>query len=214
MAVGLALMMGFVLIQNFDSPYKSRSITEFWRRWHISLSTWLREYLYIPLGGNRKGPVRTYFNLMLVMLLGGLWHGAAWSYAVWGLFHGLGLAVERFWQKAKPVPATGWRAGLGMLGVFTFVTFAWLLFKLPDFKDVVAFVKACFENLALSNSPRLIAFILLYSFPVVAYHGFYLWRQKTGLQLSPQWRPVPYGACLFALLVNSGSPGAFIYFQF
>ena len=95
MAVGLALMMGFVLIQNFDSPYKADSITEFWRRWHISLSTWLRDYLYIPLGGNRKGPVRTYVNLMTVMLLGGLWHGASWNFVIWGAIHGGMLAFER-----------------------------------------------------------------------------------------------------------------------
>jgi alginate O-acetyltransferase complex protein AlgI len=95
MAVGLALMMGFVLIQNFDSPYKADSITDFWRRWHISLSTWLRDYLYIPLGGNRKGPARTYVNLMTVMLLGGLWHGASWNFVIWGAIHGGMLAFER-----------------------------------------------------------------------------------------------------------------------
>src|SRR5260370_9692192 len=95
MAVGLALMMGFVLIQNFDSPYRARSITEFWRRWHISLSTWLRDYLYIPLGGNRKGPGRTYVNLMTVMLLGGLWHGASWNFVIWVGIHGGMLALKR-----------------------------------------------------------------------------------------------------------------------
>src|SRR4051794_9196819 len=95
MAVGLALMMGFVLIQNFDSPYKADSITDFWRRWHISLSTWLRDYLYIPLGGNRKGPARTYVNLMTVMLVGGLWHGASWNFVIWGAIHGGMLGLER-----------------------------------------------------------------------------------------------------------------------
>ena len=84
MACGLALMLGFVLIQNFDSPYQADSITDFWRRWHISLSTWLRDYLYIPLGGNRLGERRTYVNLMAVMLLGGLWHGASWNFVLWG----------------------------------------------------------------------------------------------------------------------------------
>ena len=84
MAIGLGLMLGFVFAKNFDSPYRSKSITEFWRRWHLSLSTWLRDYLYIPLGGNRKGSVRTYINLALVMLLGGLWHGASWNFLIWG----------------------------------------------------------------------------------------------------------------------------------
>jgi alginate O-acetyltransferase complex protein AlgI len=83
MAIGLGLMLGFVFPKNFDDPYRSQSMTEFWRRWHISLSTWLRDYLYIPLGGNRKGPRRTYVNLFIVMLLGGLWHGAAWTFVIW-----------------------------------------------------------------------------------------------------------------------------------
>lgn len=95
MAVGLALMMGFRFIENFNFPYISTSITEFWRRWHISLSTWLRDYLYIPLGGNKKGAVRTYVNLFLTMLLGGLWHGANWTYLAWGAWHGGLLAIER-----------------------------------------------------------------------------------------------------------------------
>jgi len=99
MAIGLGLMLGFVFPKNFDSPYISQSITEFWRRWHISLSSWLRDYLYIPLGGNRKGTVRTYINLALVMLLGGLWHGASWNFVVWGAIHGAMLAFERYQGK-------------------------------------------------------------------------------------------------------------------
>jgi alginate O-acetyltransferase complex protein AlgI len=95
-AIGFAAALGYKIPDNFDFPYISRSLSEFWRRWHISLSTWLRDYLYFPLGGNRKGKIRTYVNLMTVMTLGGLWHGAAWSYAVWGIYHGFGLAVERF----------------------------------------------------------------------------------------------------------------------
>ena len=88
-------MLGFVFAKNFDSPYQSASITEFWQRWHISLSSWLRDYLYIPLGGNRRGQLRTYANLMLVMLLGGLWHGASWNFVIWGGIHGGMLAFER-----------------------------------------------------------------------------------------------------------------------
>lgn len=95
MAIGLGLMMGFKFIENFNAPYISRSITEFWQRWHISLSTWLKDYLYIPLGGNRKGTVRTYINLLLTMVLGGLWHGANWTFLLWGTWHGLILVIER-----------------------------------------------------------------------------------------------------------------------
>src|SRR6185295_2592996 len=89
-ARGVAKLLGFELMRNFEQPYFATNITDFWRRWHISLSTWLRDYLYIPLGGNRRGPARTYVNLMLTMLLGGLWHGAAWNFVLWGLWHGGG----------------------------------------------------------------------------------------------------------------------------
>ena len=156
MAIGLGLMMGFRFRENFDHPYVSKSVTEFWRRWHISLSSWLRDYLYIPLGGNRRGRTRTYVNLMTVMLLGGLWHGAAWTFVLWGALHGGALAVERVfkergWQTPPPplaLPSTlllviaGWvtfrASGLeGALGMYAGMvglngwgvsdTFAWLL---------------------------------------------------------------------------------------
>ena len=130
MAIGLGLLMGFMFAKNFDSPYLAQSITEFWRRWHLSLSTWLRDYLYIPLGGNRKGAGRTYVNLMLVMLLGGLWHGASWNFVIWGGIHGLMLAVERLHGKrgflgfAPPAART--------LVTFLIVTVAWVFFRAPD----------------------------------------------------------------------------------
>ena len=95
MAVGLGLMMGFKFIENFNQPYISKSITEFWRRWHISLSTWLRDYLYIPLGGNRVSKARNYFNLVITMVLGGFWHGANWTFVIWGFWHGSIMAIER-----------------------------------------------------------------------------------------------------------------------
>ena len=101
MAIGLGLMLGFTFAKNFDAPYRAESITEFWRRWHISLSSWLRDYLYIPLGGNRRGAARTYVNLALVMLLGGLWHGASWNFVIWGGIHGSMLALERKHRKAS-----------------------------------------------------------------------------------------------------------------
>ena len=123
MAVGLGMMIGFRLIRNFAFPYHSRSITEFWNRWHISLSTWLRDYLYIPLGGNRRGPVRTYVNLFTVMALGGLWHGAAWTFVLWGFWHGGWLVVERYTGMAK---ATGTAALVRTLFV---VLLGWVLFR-------------------------------------------------------------------------------------
>ncbi|TFL16186.1 MBOAT family O-acyltransferase [Jannaschia formosa] len=123
MAIGLGLMMGFRFVQNFDTPYISRSITEFWRRWHISLSIWLRDYLYIPLGGNRVGPVRTYGNLMAVMVLGGLWHGAAWTFVIWGFWHGGWLAIERATGLAR---ATGTAA---LVRTMIIVLLGWVVFR-------------------------------------------------------------------------------------
>jgi alginate O-acetyltransferase complex protein AlgI len=130
MAIGLGLMLGFVFPKNFDSPYKAESITDFWRRWHISLSTWLRDYLYIPLGGNRRGPRRTYVNLLAVMLLGGLWHGAAWNFVLWGGLHGLLLALERARGKQSlfaPLPRQ-----LRVAGTFLTVVVSWVLFRAED----------------------------------------------------------------------------------
>jgi alginate O-acetyltransferase complex protein AlgI len=142
MAVGLGLMMGFVFAKNFDSPYHSASITEFWQRWHLSLSTWLRDYLYIPLGGNRRGPLRTYVNLFLVMLLGGLWHGAAWTFVVWGVLHGLGLAVERAARstdRRRQTPRT-----LRVAATFLFVLVGWVFFRSPDLPSAVGYLGTMF----------------------------------------------------------------------
>ena len=138
MAIGLGLMMGFVFAKNFDSPYLAQSITEFWRRWHISLSTWLRDYLYVPLGGNRKGRVRTYVNLFLVMLLGGLWHGAAWNFVIWGGLHGALLAYERMRGKA---PAYGqFGAPLRVAITFVLVLVTWVFFRAPDLSAAVRYL--------------------------------------------------------------------------
>jgi len=129
-AIGVALLLGFEFPQNFASPYTAVSLQDFWRRWHMTLSRWLRDYLYIPLGGNRKGSILTYRNLMLTMLLGGLWHGAAWTFVVWGGIHGLGLAIER---------ATGWRPAtraqqwFGRVLTFHVVCFAWIFFRADTF---------------------------------------------------------------------------------
>ncbi|NBF41215.1 MAG: membrane-bound O-acyltransferase family protein, partial [Spirochaetes bacterium] len=159
MAIGLGLMIGFRFPENFDRPYTSRSITEFWRRWHMSLSRWLRDYLYIPLGGNRRGSRRTYANLLTVMVIGGLWHGAAWTFVLWGAWHGLWLAVERLVTRRRegrrreepaPVAATGrapapadvgggaTRAAVAVTAVagniyaMTLVLAGWILFRSPD----------------------------------------------------------------------------------
>lgn len=131
-AIGLALLLGFRLPLNFNSPYKALSISEFWRRWHISLSSWLRDYLYIPLGGNRRGKLRTHINLIITMTLGGLWHGASWRFVIWGLWHGLGLVVDKL---IKPLTSRlpRWLASwTGFILTFHFVVTGWILFRAPD----------------------------------------------------------------------------------
>ncbi|WP_445715075.1 MBOAT family O-acyltransferase [Flavobacterium sp.] len=132
-AIGLALLMGFWLPYNFRTPYQSGSITEFWRRWHISLSSWLRDYLYISLGGNRKGKIRTYFNLFMTMLLGGLWHGASWKFVVWGVLHGLALVVEKFFGQFIKLPKNVFVRTIQVILTFHFVVFCWLFFRAKDF---------------------------------------------------------------------------------
>ena len=130
MAIGLALLLGFRLPQNFDRPYMATSLRQFWHRWHMTLSRWLRDYLYIPLGGNRGGPRRTYRNLMATMLLGGLWHGAAWTFIVWGAIHGGALSVERWLRDrlgSRRIPAL-----VGWLITFHVVCLAWVFFRAPD----------------------------------------------------------------------------------
>jgi D-alanyl-lipoteichoic acid acyltransferase DltB (MBOAT superfamily) len=138
-AIGSALLFGYELPENFRAPYLAKNLQEFWHRWHISLSTWLRDYLYVPLGGSRRGPRRTYVNLMITMLLGGLWHGASWNFVIWGALHGAGLAVTRMWQRARPsAPADSGQPGFvaGLLPTFLtfqFVCLAWVFFRAPTF---------------------------------------------------------------------------------
>lgn len=136
MAIGLAALMGFQLPINFNSPYKATSITDFWRRWHISLSSWLRDYLYISLGGNKKGKIRTYINLLITMLLGGLWHGAATKFIIWGGLHGLALALHKVWMKYIKFSWGGFGRVLSIMLTFHFVAFCWLYFRAADVPTV------------------------------------------------------------------------------
>jgi alginate O-acetyltransferase complex protein AlgI len=218
-AQGLAKLFGYELPLNFTFPYLSRSITEFWRRWHISLSTWLRMYLYIPLGGNRHGEVRTFANLFLVMFLGGLWHGAAWSYAVWGTAHGLLLALERLASRGrKPEPVAGWTwlGAAQALLVFNVVSVLWLLFKLPDLAHVGKFL-ACLGQNPGGVQPRELYVIVLFSLPVGLWHGWNALAPRRATWSPATLRRVEitlYAALLFLLVTNSGSAGEFIYFQF
>jgi len=221
-AMGLAALFGYRFPLNFNLPYLSRSMTEFWRRWHISLSTWLRDYLYFPLGGNRNGALRVYFNLFIVMFLGGLWHGAAWSYAIWGSAHGAFLAVERFFRNRSEIekPSSLPISILQAFIVFNIVSFLWLLFKLPHFQDVCSYFQAL-AHAQWKPHPQTGFVIILFSIPVVLFH---LWGAVFGHSSdqaeSPSWpfkglcENILLGVMLFLVVVNSGPAGTFIYFQF
>jgi alginate O-acetyltransferase complex protein AlgI len=133
-AIGSALLFGYELPENFNAPYIARNLQEFWHRWHISLSSWLRDYLYIPLGGSRKGARRTYINLMITMVLGGLWHGASWNFVIWGALHGAGLAATRMWQRARGEGEGSWVSRVWTTFLtFQFVCVAWVFFRAPSF---------------------------------------------------------------------------------
>lgn len=138
MAVGCAKCMGYDLLRNFNVPYLSKNVTEFWKRWHISLSTWLQEYLYISLGGNRKGKIRTYVNLILTMTLGGLWHGASWNFIIWGLLHGIALCVHKIYSKFRKNKIENAVTNvLSVLGTYLFVCTCWVFFRVESFGDAI-----------------------------------------------------------------------------
>lgn len=213
-AIGLAKLFGYDFQTNFYFPYISTSFKEFWKRWHISLSTFLMQYLYIPLGGNRKGKFRTYLNLLLTMVLGGLWHGAAWSYATWGLFHGGMLAIERLVNDNVKIKLP--KSVLILKGFFVFimVTLAWLLFKLPDFSHVIKYFEAMAHNTTIQSTVKINMYIILYSIPVIVYHLLYLYKDsKVWVKVQPK-EYLLYAIMLFFIITNSGTSGSFIYFQF
>jgi alginate O-acetyltransferase complex protein AlgI len=219
MAVGLALMMGFVLIQNFDSPYKAFSITDFWRRWHISLSTWLRDYLYIPLGGNRKSLRRTYVNLMTVMLLGGLWHGASWNFVLWGAIHGGMLAIERATGWAKPGSRS--RQPLRIAFTFFIVCLSWVFFRAKTLGQAWAFMLSLFGLRAVGPQADLVAGAMYTRLhvSVFALAALLVWAAPNSWQATERIN-VPRAVGTFALLAASivimwtQSANPFLYFQF
>lgn len=211
-AIGLSGLFGYRLPQNFNFPYISQNFSEFWTRWHMSLSAWLREYLYFSLGGNRLGVWRTAFNLMIVMLLGGLWHGAAWSFALWGAWHGLLLIVERPFLQSWFFQNQFWGLQyLRRLLVFVAVSLGWLLFKLPNIAEVGEFLRSLSVNCNGPLNSTLVLGVTVYALPVMAVHGLYLIRQRINTTMV---RAFGYGLLLAAVVLNSGEPNVFIYFQF
>ena len=219
MAIGLGLMLGFVFAKNFDSPYQAQSMTEFWSRWHISLSTWLRDYLYVPLGGNRQGPVRTYINLMIVMILGGMWHGASWTFVVWGTLHGAILAFERslgrqtlYHQLPKP-----FRTAI----TFTMVCFTWVFFRADSLNHAVTYCSSMFGLQPYSPASDLIPGMIYrpYYLAALMTAGIVTWScpqtwEFTRL-ITPLRASMAVGLLWLSLLVlNTQSYNPFIYFMF
>ncbi len=219
MAIGLGLMLGFVFSKNFDSPYLAQSITEFWRRWHISLSTWLRDYLYIPLGGSRRGPARTYLNLGVVMLLGGLWHGAAWNFVIWGGLHGLLLAAERLRGKTSPyqwLPKAGRRAV-----TFVLVLITWVFFRADDLPAALLYLRSMFGLEAAYESAGLLSGILYqpYYLGTVLVAALVTWTCPQTWDWTRTITPLKAGALVLLWLVSlavlaTQTYNPFIYFIF
>ncbi len=222
MAIGLAALLGFKLPINFNNPYKSKSITEFWRRWHISLSTWLRDYLYISIGGNRKGKIRTYINLLITMLLGGLWHGAALKFIIWGGIHGLGLAFHKLWLSVVKVKKNMLWSFLSMLLTFHFVAFCWMYFRAIDIKTVQSMIHQIFYDFDLTEiSSRIQGYWKPFSFILFGF-VIHLLPSKFKLYLKKSFSstPIYIQVLMISLLIfliyqaKSAEIQPFIYFQF
>ncbi|CAM4408252.1 MBOAT family O-acyltransferase [Paenibacillus tarimensis] len=212
MAIGIALLFNIRLPQNFNSPYKAVSIQDFWRRWHITLSRFLRDYIYIPLGGNRKGTVITMRNLMITFLLGGIWHGAGWTFIIWGLLHGAALVVHRLWSsKVRPLPA--W---CGWLLTFLFINLTWVFFRAENLSQAFRLLKGLaglngIGNISLiQDLPAILLLAILMPVVLLAPNS----AERLAL-LRPSWRAGAAIAVMFViamLYLNRITP--FLYFNF
>ncbi|HEX4737018.1 MAG TPA: MBOAT family O-acyltransferase, partial [Allosphingosinicella sp.] len=218
MAIGLALMMGISFPLNFNSPYKADSLIEFWRRWHMTLSRFLRDYLYFPLGGNRKGPLRRYVNLLVTMVLGGLWHGASWNFVVWGALHGSVLAAERLWREFKPKHWGTLPAWLGTLLTFHIVVVGWVFFRAASFGDALSFLSGIARgapDAAPMLTPMLLGLIVL-GMMLHFMPRFTMQRAAMTVRAIPA-AAVGLGAGVLILIVDAMRPegvAPFIYYQF
>jgi alginate O-acetyltransferase complex protein AlgI len=231
-AIGVALCLGFILPENFKYPYAAIGFSDFWRRWHITLSAWLRDYLYIPLGGNRKGEGKTYINLMITMLLGGLWHGASWTFVVWGGLHGFYLWVEKFikdkWPENKVVPevsAAGITANKTSLtfiyALFTFflVNVTWVFFRATTFTQAWTMLGSMF-GIVGDAQPMLTTLAIIKVGVIISLMVLAHWcmRNSSVLQLAykiPWWvLTIAWTVMLLALALSQESSSSFIYFQF
>lgn len=220
-AIGLARMMGFDFPKNFNVPYLSKTFSEFWRRWHITLSTWLRDYLYIPLGGNRGGTFNTYRNLMITMLLGGLWHGANWTFVFWGGLHGAYLVVERLLRQWTSRLPNYWLLQFGsILWVYTLTNIAWIFFRSSTFADAITIIEKIvwLEDFAPSqvvNKFLVLKGVVLIGFLfLIEWLNIYLDFERLLLR-RPFFRAVAFAVLLWMIaLLGTFGAQSFIYFQF
>jgi alginate O-acetyltransferase complex protein AlgI len=239
-ARGAARLLGFDIMFNFNLPYAATDLRDFWRRWHISLSTWLRDYLYVSLGGNRRGAGRTYANLFITLFLGGLWHGAAWNFAAWGGWHGFGLAIHRLWTRRDfrlaevplgdpavaagqlpgprpPRSGPGWRRLAAWLGTMLFVFYGWLLFRAGSWQQIVVLTSALGDFSLPTWTKSYCLNLALFTLPVIAMQA---WQYRANNLLAPlrcsRWiRTGLESGFLLAIVLFWGKEKApFIYFQF
>ncbi len=222
-AIGAALTLGFHLRDNFRFPYAAVGFSDFWRRWHISLSTFLRDYLYIPLGGNRAGVVKAALNLMIVMFIGGLWHGAAWTFVVWGVIHGFMLVLERGLRHLFKDAAWTQHVGVQfLLGLATYVVvcFAWVFFRAPDFGSAARLVLAMIGQLPIAGDAILpTRDILQVALVTAGLLGAHWMLRNTTMEAvvarTPRWALTGvWSVMLFTIILTQGNGNAFIYFQF
>ncbi len=219
-AIGVAALLGYRFPQNFNQPYRALGIGDFWRRWHMTLSNWLRDYLYIPLGGNRYGPLITMRNLMLTMLLGGLWHGANWTFLIWGALHGMALVVDHSYRRSaiyKSVGRRPWAVVIDWAVTFHFVCFCWLFFRAPSFDAATQYLAGIVTDNGAANTMPFVVW------PLLAAGAFTQiippdsrFRLGEWLDARGQAAQVGFGAAaLYLIVVMAPSAAApFIYFQF
>jgi D-alanyl-lipoteichoic acid acyltransferase DltB (MBOAT superfamily) len=217
MARGLARLLGFDIMMNFNLPYTASNIREFWQRWHISLSTWLRDYLYIPLGGNRRGPARTYLNLLITMFLGGLWHGAKWTFVLWGLWHGLGLITHRLLvgRKLKNLKSA-WKP-IGWFLTLIFVCYGWLFFRADSLSQIASLNAALLDWTTPRWFPDYCLFLAVFATPLIAMETWQRSAHDLLVPLSlPEWLLALLEALLIAIIILfwGKAHAPFIYFQF
>ena len=218
-AIGSALLLGFRIPINFNAPYTAHNLRDFWRRWHISLSLWFRDYLYIPLGGNRKGPWRTYFNLWVTMLLCGFWHGAEWKFLFWGFLHGMGMMVTRMWQKwtGRTQAKTRWGRALSTFLTFQFVCFAWVFFRAETMDDawtVLGLVAAGVGWAPNITWPLLALLALGFALHWIPLHWEATVRERFDRAPAPVQALVLFVALVVLYSVASTEGRPYIYFQF